>query len=407
MFRFAASYVVAFYVFPFVSSLVGLRSLYTGRLIPWVGQSLFGLPALRVPSGGCGDRANDYLEVLVSGVAALAVSALWTLLDRRRGGYERLAYWLTTVVRYYLGYQMLQYGLIKILKSQFPFPTPSTLVSTFGESSPMDVMWAFMGYSTAYNMFLGLSEALGGVLLLFRRTTTLGALITSGVMLNVFLLNVCYGVCVKLMSAHLLLMATALAAPDGRRLLDVLLLNRAVAPRDVSRPPFSRRVVFALNIGKWLLIAGALGLSSSIAWRNWHLVGTPAPRSPLQGIWEVASSTASGQGGSAEQTHARGWKLLAIDSPTVAVARRTDDTAEHFVLQIDDVPKTMTFVSPEDGKRRATLDYEQSSPHELALTGDLGGERLSLRLQRRDMNDLPLINHPFRWTSDLPASGER
>jgi hypothetical protein len=266
----------------------------------------------------------------------------------------------------------------------------------------MDLMWAFMGYSTTYNMFLGLSEALGGALLFFRRTTTLGALITSGIMLQVFLLNVSYGVCVKLMSAHLLLMAIALAIPDARRLLDAVVLGRAVPSRDDGRPVFGRRVTLALRVGKWVLIAGALALSLSIAWRNWHRVGAPAPRSALQGIWDAdPSSRSEPAGGAVAQTEANRWKLLAIDSPTEAVVRRVDDRSEELVLRVDEASKTLTLTS-RGSELGSTFTYEQPSADELVLAGDRGGGPVSMRFTRRDLTPLLLLSQRLKWTSDLP-----
>ena len=51
-----------------------------------------------------------------------------------------------------------------------------------------------------YQMFLGWGELIPAVLLLFRRTTLIGALIMFVVMLNVFLINIFFDVCVKLNS---------------------------------------------------------------------------------------------------------------------------------------------------------------------------------------------------------------
>jgi len=54
---------------------------------------------------------------------------------------------------------------------------------------------------------LRIGRGWGGMLLLFRRTVTLGAIASAAALLNIVLLNFCYDVPVKLYSAHLLLMA--------------------------------------------------------------------------------------------------------------------------------------------------------------------------------------------------------
>jgi hypothetical protein len=43
----------------------------------------------------------------------------------------------------------------------------------------MGILWTFMAASTGYTIFAGLAEAVAGLLLLFRRTSTLGALLRS------------------------------------------------------------------------------------------------------------------------------------------------------------------------------------------------------------------------------------
>ncbi len=64
-----------------------------------------------------------------------------------------------------------------------------------------------MGYSKGYTMFVSWLAFLGGLFLVFREPTILGALMTFGVMFNVFVLNVLYDVPVKLLSFHMVLIS--------------------------------------------------------------------------------------------------------------------------------------------------------------------------------------------------------
>ena len=57
-----------------------------------------------------------------------------------------------------------------------PSPSIESLRETYGASSPMRLLWTFMGVSAGYRIFSGLAEALPGFLLLFRRTSTVGGL---------------------------------------------------------------------------------------------------------------------------------------------------------------------------------------------------------------------------------------
>jgi len=174
------------------------------------------------------DNVIGYVELLCFIVLAALAAIVWTLLDRKRTEYRTLHEWLRIYVRYALAFAMLGYGMDKVFALQFNWsmPGPGRLAEPLGNYSPFALLWTFMGYSTPYTIFTGVGEVIGGVLLFFRRTTTLGALIISGVMANVVALNFSYDVGVKIFSSLLLFLAMFLLVPDLRRLMDFFVLNR-------------------------------------------------------------------------------------------------------------------------------------------------------------------------------------
>jgi hypothetical protein len=91
----------------------------------------------------------------------------------------------------------------------------------------------FIGYSFPYQMFSGVLETTAGLLLLNRRTVTLGLFVSTGVFINVFMMNMAYDIPVKLFSGHLLLISAFLLIYESRRLIDFFILNR-VAEADNS-----------------------------------------------------------------------------------------------------------------------------------------------------------------------------
>ena len=131
---------------------------------------------------------------------ALAATLVWSLADYKRAHYHRLYLGLRVLVRLALGTALIVYGAGKVIPSQFPPLALHRLVQPFGDASPMGLLWSFMGASTPYTIFSGVAEMLGGLLLFFPRTTTLGALVSIGVMSHVVALNFCYDVPVKLFS---------------------------------------------------------------------------------------------------------------------------------------------------------------------------------------------------------------
>ena len=77
----------------------------------------------------------------------------------------------------------------------------------------MGLVWTYVGQSKAFSAFVGWSEVICGLLLLFRKTTLAGALLSLVVMGNVVVINMCYDVPVKLYSSMLELMALYLTLP--------------------------------------------------------------------------------------------------------------------------------------------------------------------------------------------------
>src|SRR5215218_1345583 len=208
LFRFLFSYLVL-YNFPFPLDAIPvygeiLEQSYRetwNMVLPRVGEHILGTEVRLRGGSGRGDSTYGYVQIFCYLILALAGAAVWTLLDRRRADYARLHEWLRVYVRFALAAVIIGYGAYKVIPEQFGTPPPSDLLQPIGESSPMRLLWTFMGASIPYVIFTGAAEILGGLLLVARRTTLLGALVCIGVMSNVVMINYAYDVPVKLYSA--------------------------------------------------------------------------------------------------------------------------------------------------------------------------------------------------------------
>src|SRR5215831_3913881 len=204
----------------------------------WVSATLFGVDTSKlVYSGsGSGDKTYDWVLAFCVLVFAVAGTAVWSVLDRRRGDYSRLHKWFYLGLRFAVGSQLLLYGMLKLVPLQMPFPSLSRLVEPYGNFSPMGVLWYSIGASPGYEMFVGSAEAFGGILLFFPRTALFGAMVCLADVIEVFMLNMMYDVPVKLFSFHLIVMCLVLLAPEIRR---------------IGRFFFSDRELEARNRVKW------------------------------------------------------------------------------------------------------------------------------------------------------------
>lgn len=408
-FRFAFSYFVLFCFpfpvgqIPFTEPVAELYSELWKVIVPWVARSVFHLEITNFTNGS-GDTAYDYLEVLCYLVLAVLATLVWSVLDRRRLEYEKLYAGLRVYLRYALGVIIIGYGMAKVIKTQFPFPGPERLITPYGESSPMGLLWTFMGYSTAYNVFTGGAELLGGLLLFFRRTTTLGALVTAAVMSNVVMLNFCYDVPVKLFSSHLLLMAVFVTLPDLGRLANLFLLNRPTEPVP-ARIPFKARWMERGRIAVKVLFIGHLLVMGVRSHLNVYTqYGDAAPGPPLSGLYEVETFVRDGQEIPPLFTDASRWRRVTINRFGVLTIKTMVDSSKRLRTADDPDKKTITLTSFEGKTDPIVLDYTRPDPDHLELSGPYDKATVKVRLRKVAPSTFLLVNRGFHWINEFPLN---
>ncbi len=264
--RFLFCYFVLYYgptllgAVPGAGFLVEWSSLLRDKLVGLVMVHVVGLDSYQPQFSGSGDTAAGYLVQITILVAACGGTLVWSWLERSRTRSVRLRGWLHVLARYALASSLIDYALVKIIPVQFSHLQARQLAESYGQSSPMALLWNFMGFSTAYTVFGGMAELVPAMLLLFRRTALAGALIAFGVLLNVVMLNFCYDVPVKLYSLNLLLLSVFLVLPESGRLLRVFVLNRPVPAMDLGAPVIKNtRVRDGATLLKYLCILFLIG----------------------------------------------------------------------------------------------------------------------------------------------------
>ena len=358
-------------------------------ICPWIAIHIFhlsGQPTTYFPTGS-GDTTLAYVENLVYIVVSLTGMLLWSILDRRRLEYRALNAWLRLLVRYTLAFTLFSYGFAKIFPLQFQPPRLSRLVQPFGDFSPMGILWTFMGSSVPYTIFSGAAEAAGGLLLLFRRTTTLGALVSFAVLTNVVALNFCYDVPVKLYSSNLLLMAAFLAAADAPRLLNVFLLNRPTTPVNLEPPRFERRWMYLATMAFWILFVG-YHLFGQIrgSWAGYQQTYVNPPRPLIFGLYEV------------EAFHPNipaSWRKIDFQMQFISV-RLADDTMTGYRVDYYAGPNTIML------NKKDTFVWSRPDPSHLTLKGSLNGTPVSMELSQIPSSKFLLLNRGFHWISEFP-----
>jgi hypothetical protein len=90
---------------------------------------------------------------------------------------------------FYLSIGMIALAIPKLLEMQFRVDHYQAFIP-LAELPKSTHMWSFFGRSYVYNLFIGLTELSIGILIIFKRIRLIGLLISLGVCLNIFIINI-------------------------------------------------------------------------------------------------------------------------------------------------------------------------------------------------------------------------
>jgi uncharacterized membrane protein YphA (DoxX/SURF4 family) len=413
-FRFFFAYFLL-YVFPFpLSNVPGSYFLSHNynelwhALVPWIGPTVLHLPdEITVFPNGSGDTTFNYVQLFCFVVLAFAATLVWSVLDRNRANYNKLLYALLVWLRYYLAITMFTYGFAKVFKTQFPFPGITRLMEPYGQSSPMGLAWTFMGYSTAYNWFTGLGEIIGGALLLFRKTTVLGAVILVAVIGNIVAINFCFDIPVKLYSSNLLLMTLFILTTDGRRLINVLLLNRPAPALDLTPFRTTRRWRIGRIVFKSLAISFVLYGQIYGGFITAKQYGDHAPKPPLYGLYQVETFALNGDTLAPMITDTTRWRQVVVAGYRQyanLTIRYMNDSLRQYVFEPDTAKRRAILYARFDTTHKYNLIYRQPDTNSLIIQGFIRNDSIYARLKKQDIQQFLLVNRGFHWINEYPLN---
>ncbi|MEM6686909.1 MAG: hypothetical protein AAF617_14085, partial [Bacteroidota bacterium] len=442
-FRFFFIHVIL-YVFPFpLDAFSFLQTNVTqflsdtvwGNLIPFIGDTFFGLELpSQSPITGSGDMTYNYVHLFSCVFLALIGALIWTAIDRKRKNYIKLLRFLVIYMAYYVLFSMLSYGFYKVFPLQFPAPSLGRLIQPYGDSSPMGIAWTFMGASKAYVMFSGAAEILAGLLLIFRRTRTFGGLVAFGVMLNVFMMNMCYDIPVKTYSFHLMFFGLFIFLQDWKRVFAVFFTKAATTARSFPAY-FSKGVTInsnnkaeddaeaseesesqaskksfhlsakQLNTGaivlKVLLIGYFLYATFSQALEANATYGPNVPKPPMYGIYEIELYQKNKDTIPLLITNDTLWRRVIFQRPKILNAYRMDGRGAWLPMELDTVAKTIEIINPRDSTTAYSFKYTLKDSI-LTLDGTQKSDTLFIKAKQFDLKKFRLISRGFNWINEYP-----
>lgn len=389
--------------FPFFFSIMKYPTGLMHELIPWIAAEILGYKYdYTIFSNGSGDTSYDYLLLAFMTFCAVTGMLIWSLLDRKRISYNQLYYWLLVVLRFYIAFTLINYGMIKVIKMQFPYPSLYRLTQAYGDSSPMGLAWTFLGFSKGYNMFMGIIEV-SAMLLLFRRTMIIGAFLSLAASVHVMSMNYFYDVPVKILSTALVVMSVFILAPYLKTILGFFLTGKSFVLQVIARPEFKKKWMFYVAYGLkylWILVFVAMTLASCL--NRLKVYGEGAPKPPLYGIYQTEKFVRNNVECLPLITDSLQWRQLTVQLEGAARIKMMNDSLKNPYFHVDVPNKKIKISYKPDNSENNILSYQMIDKDRLLLTGRLHGDSVKITLKKLDLKKFLLINRKFNWVNEYP-----
>ncbi len=334
---------------------------------------------------GFNDTRVGLAAVLTFLVLAVLTAAIWTMIDKGRKFSSYFKY-MHAFARYYLAFIMFAYGIMKVFDQQF-YLFPEYMSVTVGRTVPMNILWICMSISKSYKFFAGLCEIIPAILLVFRRTSTIGTLIALGVLFNVLMLDVAYEVILKLFLLNLILFAIFILLPQIRRLFQIFVLQRttslfAIQPL-LNKHKLLRYVIKSLITGLWLFLFLKINIDYVIKEHK-------CAYKQLVGIYPVGQFSLKPLK-TAGLADSLAWREVAIDDDDSIQIRLTNDSVFEWNMKVDIAKKILRLTSQRDSTATGLINYSLVSPNTWKFEGVFKNDSVSFVSKRIDIYDMPVL----------------
>ncbi|MFT5858053.1 MAG: hypothetical protein ACI865_000137 [Flavobacteriaceae bacterium] len=347
----------------------------------WIGQSLFDFEL--VAKATTSDAATLYIQMGLLFIIAVIISQSLKL--QHKIPRDQLLVSLHKTSVYVLAFFLLKYGFDKLFHIQFYPPEPNTLFTPVGALTKDILFWSTMGSSGSYNTFMGVIEILPGLLLLWKRTRLIGALIALGVLVNVFALNIGFDITVKLLSLYLVLLALYVLSPWYKMLLNVFVQNGngtgTTYNSEITIRPMAKRVIKGA-----IVFIFALELLTPYIDRG-SFSGHDYSKTPHFGSYEITNPEVGFLGDSTLRRihiHSKGYLITESNDGEFTDHRIRTSSLGNKIIFLD-----IAFV----------LSVEQRKNF-IAFSWAKNGTNESLNVRKIDLDALPLKDDSAHWTVD-------
>lgn len=361
----------------------------TKSLAEWIGDHIFSIEGAYTPAL-MSDSTGLYIYSLFLVLLSIQIALIWQAFGQKKLS-KAVHYWFSTTISYFLALHLLAYGTSKLFKVQFFLPEPNTLYTPLGELTPDILFWSTMGSAYGYTVFSGIIEIIPALLLLFRPTRSLGALIALGVMTNVLALNLGFDISVKLFSSFLLLSSVLILLPSAKTFYQFFCLQQSVGLKTYS-PKLTK---WPYRISKFLAL-GLIVLNAFLPYiQTQNFNDDQATRPFLHGAYAVDDFYWNGEEIEACFDQTSGWQRVFIHRRGYFIIQNMQGKFQDFKLDI----QNNQLLLKDYKDQTHTLKYSYNEK-QLFLHGKINGFPIKLKATPLDWEELPLIKGAFHWTID-------
>lgn len=372
------------------------------KLVSVLGESVFGL-GYHEPNynSGSGDQFFHYIKLLFIVSLSLIVALVWLILGKKYTTHIKLLQILIVYLRYFLGVVLLSYGISKVIPTQMPPLSPIQLTQDYGDFSPMGIAWTFMSSSPAFQIITGLLEVVAALLLFFRRTSTLGALLSVVVLSGVVAFNFCYDIPVKINSSNYLLVALLLLLFDRNKLLPLI----GYCPHQTQNSEtnlFKNKkmwIVSRLFKYAYLIYISYFFISDTLQFYQKDIMGRE--KQPLYGVYDVTSFVKNNQDLPLIKGDKSLWNKIVVSYPNLFTIRDMNDDVQRFPLvRLDtDAHQFDIITSAKDTSR---FYYDKFHNNQLRLRGVVKGDTIEIKATHIPKDSFLIYNRGFHWVNERP-----
>lgn len=395
---------------PFLAWLPQLSTIPLDALVYFLNDHLFFIRPTLVPMGGSGDTSFGWAQLFTYLILAAAGALIWTVFDRKKMAYPNLHYWLCLLVRYSLAGIAFSYGILKVFAMQMYFPNLSQLATPLGDYLPMRLSWIFIGYSEPYQIFSGVAEVMVALLLIWRKTALLGALLAVGVFANVAMLNLSYDIPVKIFSINLFIASIFLVWQEKERLLAFFIQNKTVLPSSLFEKQFREKWQkmgrIALKSLFLLMSFGFTTFNYYSYYKEFHAENTRILEPVKPGIYHVELFVKNGDTIPESLADTLRWRDVIFDYNGAGSLSAKDSSLRmrygraYFSYKPDSLGKQLEWrLMAWDSLPLVTFDMQIPEEGKMILKGKKENDSIQVVLKKLNRH-FPLTEKQFHWISE-------